>query len=436
MSSREHEKKVRRKEELKKKALREQEVKKLRNEMSVKTEAQKEFEKEKLMILNLQKPTKELAESVVNYIADRNGCGYYRCIWPFELLSTYKDLSTMNIFVYMFDPDFLRTVRAFRFQRQATNVQRKAWDMYLELRERHGYHYQLHYEIDDLLMEIEKFNKVAYDFFDEEKKQNHMYMLKSADRITFSTEQLKKVYVEKYGVDPSKIRVVKNTLPQFLYNLPIRSEPTYFGKEDKVERILRGMDANGSPMFEERKTSGRKPRVFWSGSASHLGPNGDLAFLLPLIRQTIDEYQWVFQGVYPPELESLVKTGKIEFIPWYPTYGLSNIQFYRARPDICLAPLKPNFFNTCKSDLKLLECSALGAPVVCTSFNDYDVGGKSPYEDVAEICIEPNADIWKSAIDHLVSDQNYYMEVVKKQYKNLNSRWMENYLDTWESTLL
>lgn len=347
---------------------------------------------------------------VVNYVADRNGCGYFRCIWPFELLATYKNMMSMNCFVYQTDPSLLSKVHTLRFQRQATDSQTLAWNNYFSLRSRNGFKYKIQYEIDDLLMEIAPHNKIAYDYFDEQKKQNHLHMLRTADSITFSTEPLKEIYVNDYGIDPNKIRVVRNFLPQFLYSLPYRNS------------------------VKEFNTTDQKPRIFWAGSASHVGKGGDLEFLMPLIEKTFSEYQWVFQGVLPPELIEHHKAGKVEFIPWTPVYGLANVQFYRARPDICLAPLVPSRFNSAKSDLKYLESCALGAPCICTSFSEK--GMKSPYDLInAEICLEPDADIWKTMIDHLINNPDYYMQTVKTQYEFLNGRWMENNLDQWVDAL-
>lgn len=383
-------------------------VSSLRKKEKLEQEAKVQIERENVQIKRVQE---QAAIGVVNYIADRNGCGYYRCIWPFELMATYKGLITMNSYVHIFDHDYLKSTRVIRFQRQATDQQRMAWDRYLDLREKHGYHYRLVYEMDDLLPEIHPSNKIAYDFFDENKKQNHMYMMKSADRITLSTESLREAYVNDYGVDREKTMVVKNTVPQFLYNFPPRMKPKEFN------------------------TTNNKPRILWSGSASHVGPGGDLEFLIPMIEKTVDEYQWVFQGCVPPQLENYVKLGVIHSLPWVPTYSLPNIQFYMARPDIFLAPLMVSHFNECKSHLKYLEGCALGAPCITTSFLEH--GMKSPYDDVsAEICLEPNADIWKTAIDTIIKDQNYYLDVVKKQYIFLNSNgWMEQNLDQWMKSI-
>jgi hypothetical protein len=342
---------------------------------------------------------------VVNYIADKNGCGYFRCIWPFELLSTYKNTMSFNTFMYHMEPSIIERVHTFRFQRQATNQQLIAWKQYYNMRRQWNYQFKMQYEIDDLLMDISPENKIAYNYFDEEKKRNHIEMLKMADSITFSTEPLKNIYVDKYGIDANKIKIVRNHLPQFMYSLPYRNATKLFSPENK-------------------------PRIFWSGSASHIGPGGDLSFLIPLIEKTVDEYQWVFQGTIPSELVQYVKDGKIEFIPWVPIYGLANIQFYKAKPDIYIAPLKPSVFNSCKSDLKYLEACALGCPCITTSFEE--AGLKSPYDlSNAEICLEPDGDIWKTMIDYLIQNSEYYINTVKNQYKFINSRWMENNLQEW-----
>jgi len=394
------------------------EMEKQLRDVEIKQEATKRIQEQQ--VLKKQHSQEALRQSVlgegpntkiaINYIADRNGCGYFRCIWPFELLATYKNIMGINSFMYHFEQSLLSKVDILRFQRQATSSQLQAWETYRKMKAQLGYQYKLQYEIDDLLMEIEPHNKVAYDYFDQEKKDNHMRMLHTADSITFSTDALKDIYVNDYNVDPEKIRVVKNFLPQFLYSLPYRNA------------------------VKEFNTTDRKPRVFWSGSASHVGEGGDLQFLVPLIERTVDKYQWVFQGTIPPSLVDYVKEGKIEFLSWVPVYGLANIQFYKARPDVCLAPLNPTKFNSCKSDLKYLESCALGAPCITTSFEDH--GLKSPYDAAgSEICIEPDADLWEATIDHLVGNPDYYMDVSKNQYNFLNGRWMEANLDQWVNSM-
>jgi len=387
------------------------EVQRLERQAEVKKQAEQIVQQKAVNAQQQMNGTNKESPIVINYIADRNGCGYYRSIWPAELLATYRNIMTVNTFLY--DQTNFHKVDVYRFQRQATREQRMAWDNYLSVRRQHGYGFRMQYEIDDLLMEIEPHNKIAYDYFDKEKKEHHLHMLRTADSIMFSTEPLKKAYVEDYGIDPNKIRVVKNYLPQFIYHLPYRHSVKSFDKTTKEG----------------------KPRIFWSGSASHLGKGGDLEFLLPMIEKTVDEYTWVFQGVIPQELKGYVQEKKIEFYPWTPTYGLAVSQFYKAKPDICLAPLRPSRFNSMKSDLKYLEGCALGAPCITTSFEG--TGFKSPYDDAgAEICIEPDADVWKTMIDYLIENPEYYLETLKKQYEFLNGRWMESNLHYWQDGIL
>ena len=38
-------------------------------------------------------------------------------------------------------------------------------------------------------------------------------------------------------------------------------------------------------------------------------------------------------------------------------------------------------------------------------------------------------------LNHLVSDQNYYIDTVKNQYNFINGKWLENNLDQWMSAI-
>ena len=177
-----------------------------KNQSEIKDEASKRIQDELILTKKKNEETmrhqQELAgqktntKMTVNYIADRNGCGYFRCIWPSELLATYKNMMSLNSFIYHFEQSILSTAGTFRFQRQATDSQLQAWETYRTLRRQYGYQYKLQYEIDDLLMEIEPTNKIAYDYFDAKKKSNHMQMLHTSDSITFSTDALKDIYVD------------------------------------------------------------------------------------------------------------------------------------------------------------------------------------------------------------------------------------------------
>jgi hypothetical protein len=83
-----------------------------------------------------------------------------------------------------------------------------------------------------------------------------------------------------------------------------------------------------------------------------------------------DEVEWVFFGMCPPGLLSLVSelhTGVA--IEQYPA-KLAGLDL-----DLALAPLEHNRFNECKSNLRLLEYGACGFPVVASDIRCYREDG-------------------------------------------------------------
>lgn len=344
--------------------------------------------------------------ATMNLLADRNGCGYYRMIWPMELLATNASVQTLNSFVHITDFGVLKHLNTIRFQRQSDANHLNMLNYYIQERNRLGYKYKIQYEIDDLLPEIDPSNKIAYDYF-KDKIQYNLECMRRVDAITVSTETLKKVYSDKYGIDGDKITVIENNLPRFLYN---------FNRRNSI-----------------RDFTNSKPRIMWSGSGSHVGENGDLDFIIKIVENTLDKYQWVFQGVIPPVLQKYVDSGKIEFHGWQTCYNLPSFQFNVCKPDLYLGILKPSLFNSAKSDLKFLEASSLGVPFIGTSFSkdktyEYDTQftNESPYDGTCATTIANGSiDEWVTEIDTLLGDNDLYMSKINAQYEMLQTRWME-----------
>ena len=90
----------------------------------------------------------------------------------------------------------------------------------------------------------------------------------------------------------------------------------------------------------------------------------------------------------------------IEHQPWcdiseYPT------KLNEARLDIMLIPRRSNYFNQCKSNVKFLEASMCGVPVIAQSFEN------GPYEELTDdigLKIEDNSE-WEEKIESLISDK-------------------------------
>ena len=68
--------------------------------------------------------------------------------------------------------------------------------------------------------------------------------------------------------------------------------------------------------FEQNK---RKPRILYTGSGAHYdvdnktGGKDDLSEVRDFIRKTVDKYQWIFVGAFPPQLADLVQQQKLNF---------------------------------------------------------------------------------------------------------------------------
>jgi O-antigen biosynthesis protein len=327
-------------------------------------------------------------KNIVNFPSDKNGCGYYRTFIPYGYLACKYNYNVTNLMEFVFDLNFIARSQSIRFQRQVTEAQKKVVFEYKKVIQRVGAKTKLIYEIDDNVHEIMPSNIIAYQFYTETKKNNMLQIMRNVDTVTFSTQFLKDYYKERFGVENSI--VVPNFLPKFLWGGA--------GKRDKYKK-------------------GKKPRILWAGSASHVGKGGDLEFLLPLIKKTKDEFEWVFFGVIPPEL-----TGQFEFHNWADFYSYPAA-LDAIDADVALAPISDNTFNYAKSDLKLLEYAALGLPGVYSSIGN----GMGPYDLVEGVpCIKNNVDDWYQSIKELTSDQTKWDLALKASQKELANRWLED----------
>ncbi|WP_372013736.1 glycosyltransferase [Pseudoxanthomonas sp. 10H] len=108
---------------------------------------------------------------------------------------------------------------------------------------------------------------------------------------------------------------------------------------------------------------GGKPRVGWAGGVSH---DGDLALVAEVVRTLAGEVDWVFFGLCPERLRPHVA----EFHPGVPIGQYPRV-LAALGLDLAIAPLEDHPFNTCKSNLRLLEYGACGYPVVCSDLEPY-----------------------------------------------------------------
>jgi hypothetical protein len=336
--------------------------------------------------------------NIHGYIADTQGCGHIRIIIPYMLLNQYRtEYLSFSAFYnpnFITTPDFYKKQTFVVFQRSVTEVH---LDMFKYFSEniKVKTNTPIIYEIDDLLIDIDKTN-YAHDYY-VKYKDIIPKIMRLADGVVVSTKRLKQVY-SKYN---SNIQISQNRLPKFLWGEPI---PNYT-KEIKRD----------------------KPRILWAGSANHFTlkkleeekgiKGGDFGEkLLDFIRRTSNIYQWVFLGAIPNELEDL-KDITIEYHKWrnifeYPHF-IKSLDI-----DFAVAPLKKGLFNNCKSNIKLLEYVASGYPGIYSN--------SEPYKDAMVTC--DNDDEMIFFIEKMAADLDFRKEVYDHDYNMVREDlfWEEN----------
>lgn len=110
------------------------------------------------------------------------------------------------------------------------------------------------------------------------------------------------------------------------------------------------------------------------------------------------------------------------------TYAKSFNNIARACKFV-LAPLADNFFNKCKSDLKYLECCAIGRVCLVSDFPG------SPYEGAHPLQKIPVNATYKT-IEYIVEEaKKHYAEILQHQYEYLNKRWLDNNIEQYKEIL-
>lgn len=277
---------------------------------------------------------------VLYWLADRTACGQYRCLMPGRALTAkgHRVLADETLSLEAYDhADVLVG------QRVAKPGPSKLWQALARDESRTA---RLVYELDDdvfaLCEEPSNPNSVTWPVLVGNVVRN----LACADVVTVSTAPLAEV-VSKFTSAP--VHVVPNAVEQSLIDL---------GHTDRV-RV--------EPFWRT---------VGWSGSATH---NGDWSHQ----RTAYHVMQWLKRNARsrwllhtigdPPEPLHEVHADAA----WRITRGTTDIaEYYRAVHDlfdVALAPLAPTRFNASKSDLRLLELSALGIPWVASNWGPYAI---------------------------------------------------------------
>lgn len=262
---------------------------------------------------------------VLAHPADPWGCGSYRVIRPFKALRDAGQIEGM------LSHGLLQVVDLERYNPDVIVLQRQIGDERLEAMRRIKAFSRAFkvYELDDYLPNL-PMKSMHRERMPKDILRSLRRGLSYVDRFVVSTDALAEAFAGLHD----EIRVVRNCLPV-----------EWWGN------------------LTSRRRRGQKPRVGWAGGISH---TGDLQLIVDVVKELADEVEWVFFGMCPPEVVSLVAENHPGVdIDFYPE-ALARLDL-----DLALAPVEHNLFNECKSNLRLLEYGACGFPVVCSDIRCY-----------------------------------------------------------------
>ncbi len=343
-----------------------------------------------------QGPPENNLPKIANYLADYSGCGFWRMLWPQQILNAHSKAVVMNFSIMVYQPDFYKHLDAVRIQRQATPYQLKFVEFLKQIQGECGF--RLIYEIDDIIFreDIPDYNKFKPAFEPDEIRESSLRIMQLCDEITVTNPFMRDYYREKTG--KSEVTVIPNFVPKFWmgnYYDPNRVEDLY-------------------------KKNRRRPRVLYAGSGAHFDVENrtkqrdDFEHVLQAVIQSRYKYQWVFIGAFPMQLAQYVQSGEIEFHPWSRMFEYPDL-IHQLGVQAMVAPLQDNNFNRAKSDLKNIEAAAYGLPCICQ-----DMG---TYKD-AEVKFKTGSDMIRK-LDEALSQPGQYSNNIPKRRALAEARFLE-----------
>jgi glycosyltransferase involved in cell wall biosynthesis len=334
----------------------------------------------------------------LNYAGDYSGCGAYRLLWPEYLINMIGAGMSSTITSMIVDPRWYSGVKAIKFQRQASPEQKEFMKYVRQISKEHNF--KMIYEVDDVVFreDIPDYNRFKFAFDSDEIRNNCIDMINICDEVTLTCDYIRNLYKEKTG--KKEITVIPNFVPYFwmghLYN-PNKVKDQYLKNK-------------------------RKPRVLYTGSGAHYdvdNKNGgidDFSHVIDMVRRTVDKYQWIFVGSYPPKLADLVLRGKVEYHPWkslqeYPSF-INDLN-----AQAMIAPLFDNSFNRSKSDIKYIEACTLGLPCLLQDMETY--------KDAPEFLKFKTGDDLEAKLDRVLGDRKAYNNNIAMLREIGESRFLE-----------
>lgn len=266
------------------------------------------------------------------------------------------------------------------------------------------------YEIDDVLIydDIPKYNLAREAFNPETIGDSVQRIFDAVDLITVTTQELKDIYVEKLHQDPNKIVVIPNYLPRW-----------WIGESFSLNRSL-----------SQWERQHKKPHIAFACSTNHFDVNNanngvdDFTEIMPWIKKNMNKYEFIFVGGIPQQLKEEARNGLVKAQPPSDLLNYPREMINRGI-DLLIAPLIDNRFNRCKSNIKWLEMSALGIPMIGQNICTYNQWTDQVFSNTDDI------DHWIERLFFKKDSRDFTAELISKNRKiidgapGVNGWWLE-----------
>ena len=252
------------------------------------------------------------------------------------------------------------------------------------------------YNIDDAMhyRDIPLYNRGRAAFLGDDTQNRIGEMLRESDFILTTTNYIKNYYHRVYDVPLDHIIALPNLLPRWwasgLYDKDKKVQQFVNSKKGKnrprvgfisslshfnLDNVHRMKDGSGGAYRTSLPNGGKvwrddRGNLISDTSLIERAPD-DLDLIEKTIRDTVDDVHWVIMGYTPPSLSDLLNSGKIEYAP-----SVDIINYPKRLAELNLqavvAPLQDQEFNRCKSNIKYLECAALGIVLYASDIITYN----------------------------------------------------------------
>lgn len=254
------------------------------------------------------------------------------------------------------------------------------------------------HDADDLITHIPEHNKYKINKSEFELQTALQNTLQYCDLFTVATPELANFY-DKFH---NNIKVIPNRLDKNQwYNLNPKQQPV------------------------ERKNN--KLRVGFFGNYGH---TADVQIIIPLVKELANQIDFIFFGYCPNEVKPfLAEYHNFVATKNYPQ-KLASLDL-----DLVLAPIETDLFNTCKSNLKILQSGILGYPVIATNYGAYtDSPGNSFGLPICRV--KNTLKAWRTAIlDHINNPEITFQKGLELRQSVINYGFLQDhindYLDAW-----